>query len=408
MLNKNPKNIKKLNYKHKQSETSAFFSSTVPRCHQRVALPPQATRPDPGRFQKSTKSERIKKAMCLRMGSASAKRAASHFIVPSFKSIEAFSSTSFAERQHRRQSTFRTTRNFAAASSPLLPAPIPIDEVPIDPQSPGAQIAIVQALAPHYKSQTPVVLRSMLSKSDAYYCWRSLDYLQAAVGGDTPVYVEIGGSYADKNADKSEITFGEYIEYMRQFENKYGDGMGTENERKESEEQPPSHEIVYLAQNDLPSALYNDFDIPKLCDDASFARKYGVGGGNLYSCMFWMGPRGTLSPLHYDPLDNLLMQVVGTKRVLLYPKSVWLKDENNDISTAEEAAWAYAGSHGMQNNTSPVDVENPDLQKFPFFAKCPPPIECILKPGDSLYIPSKWWHHVRSLSRSVSVNAWWR
>ena len=350
--------------------------------------------------------------MCLRMGSASAKRAASHFIVPSLKSIEAscstFGATTFAERQHRCQSTFRTSRYFAAASSPPLPAPVPINEARIDPRSPNAQTVIAQALAPHYKSQTPVVLRSMLSKSDAYYCWRSLDYLQAAVGGDTPVYVEIGGSYADKNVDKSEIAFGEYIEYMRQFENRYGDGLDTENERKESEEQPPPHEIVYLAQNDLPLALYNDFDIPKLCDDASFARKHEVGEGKLYSCMFWMGPRGSLSPLHYDPLDNLLMQVVGTKRVLLYPRTVGVKDENESISAAEEAAWAYAGSDGMQNNTSPVDVENPDLQKYPLFDKCPPPIECILKPGDSLYIPAKWWHHVRSLSRSVSLNAWWR
>jgi hypothetical protein len=35
--------------------------------------------------------------------------------------------------------------------------------------------------------------------------------------------------------------------------------------------------------------------------------------------MLWMGPRHTVSPLHYDPLDNILMQIVGWKRVVLFP-----------------------------------------------------------------------------------------
>lgn len=345
--------------------------------------------------------------MSLRIGVAPAKRVASQICELSFRLTEAVSWTPCATFANQ-QSTTSATRYFAASSSPPLPAPVPINEALIDPTSPNIQTDIAQALAPHYKSQTPAVLRAMLSKSDAYYCWKSLDYLNAAVGGDTPVYVEIGGSYADANVQKPEISFGEYVQYMRQFENKYGDGNDMEIEINEPEKQPPPHEIVYLAQNDLPPALYNDFAMPQLCEDASFARKYDVGEGNLYSCMIWMGPRGTLSPLHYDPLDNLLMQVVGTKRVLLYPRTVGVTDTNDEISAAEEAAWTYAGLNGMQYNTSPVDVENPDLQKYPLFARCPPPIECTLNPGDSLYIPAKWWHHVRSLSRSVSVNAWWR
>ena len=345
------------------------------------------------------------------MGATPVKRVVSHFFKSSAKLTESVPSTScstFSKRRQGRQSTTRALRYFAASSSPPLPPPVPIDEAHIDPQSPEVQTDIAQTLSPYYKSQTPVVLRSMLSKSDAYYCWKSLDYLNAAVGGNTPVYVEIGGTYADANVQKPEISFGEYIEYMRQFENKYGDGNDTESEMTKSEQQPPPHEIVYLAQNDLPPALYNDFDMPQLCDDAGFSKKHDVGAGNLYSCMIWMGPRGALSPLHYDPLDNLLMQVVGTKRVLLYPRTVGVTDENDEISAAEESAWTYAGSDGMQYNTSPVDVENPDLQKYPLFAEAPPPIECILNPGDALYIPEKWWHHVRSLSRSVSVNMWWR
>jgi lysine-specific demethylase 8 len=319
--------------------------------------------------------------------------------------IKSFSKSSTSCSTKGRSATC-TIRYFASDSAQR-------HEIAIDPQSPNVQTLIAQALSPPYKSQTPVLLRSVLSKSDGYYCWKSLDYLQAAVGSDTPVYVEIGGSYANTDVQKPEITFGEYVEYMRHFEQRYGEGDGDDVvSAAVQRDQPPSHEIVYLAQNDLPLALYNDFDLPKLCDDADFARTHGVGEGKLYSCMLWFGPKGTVSPLHYDPLDNLLMQVVGTKRVLLYPKTVGLGDNADEqstaVSAAEKAAWVYAGSDGMQYNTSPVNVENPDLQKYPLFAKSPSPIEFILTPGDVLFIPAKWWHHVRSLSRSVSVNAWWR
>ena len=294
----------------------------------------------------------------------------------------------------------QSRRYFVSSAEPELPPSVPIDEFFIDPESANVQTSIAQAISPHQKSQTPIILRSVLSRSDAYHCWKSLDYLNAAVGADTPVYVEVGGSYADADVQKPEITFGEYAEYMRRFEEKYGDG------EEAVQTTPTPSEIVYLAQNDLPPALYNDFELPRLCDDAEFAQQHQVGEGKLYSCMLWFGPRGTVSPLHYDPLDNLLMQVVGTKRVLLFPRTSGLTDD--DVSLSEQGAWTYAGSGGTQYNTSPVNVEDPDLAKYPLFASSPPAIECTLNPGDVLFIPAKWWHHVRSLSRSVSVNAWWR
>lgn len=53
-----------------------------------------------------------------------------------------------------------------------------------------------------------------------------------------------------------------------------------------------------------------------------------------------------------------------------------------------------------------VEVENPDMLRFPEFAKAPY-LECVLKPGEVLFIPVQHWHYVRSLELSFSVSFWW-
>jgi len=60
----------------------------------------------------------------------------------------------------------------------------------------------------------------------------------------------------------------------------------------------------------------------------------------------------------------------------------------------------------MLDNTSQVNVEDIDCERFPEFSKAPY-FECILNEGEMLYIPEKWWHYVRSLSVSFSVSFWW-
>jgi len=58
-------------------------------------------------------------------------------------------------------------------------------------------------------------------------------------------------------------------------------------------------------------------------------------------------------------------------------------------------------------NTSRVDVEAVDDALYPNFrdAVC---WEGTLKAGDTLYIPEKWWHFIKSLSVSFSVSFWWQ
>ncbi|RLN87937.1 hypothetical protein BBJ28_00018010, partial [Nothophytophthora sp. Chile5] len=105
----------------------------------------------------------------------------------------------------------------------------------------------------------------------------------------------------------------------------------------------------------------------------------------------WFGPGGTVSPLHFDPKDNLLCQVVGAKYLRLYAP-----EESDKLYPVE----------GLLSNTSQVQVEAPDEERFPDFHGAAY-LECVLKEGEMLYIPPGYWHYVKSLDTSFSVSFWW-
>ena len=215
-----------------------------------------------------------------------------------------------------------------------------------------------------------------------------------AVGEDMDVDVEIGKGY--NSGQRVTMRFGEYLDYL---------ALCVENDTIDSS-RTDEVDVAYLAQNELFPQVQSDVPIPAFCCEPSGS--YDVGEGKLYHTMLWMGPRNTVSPLHFDPLDNLLIQLVGWKRILLFPPNGNSKASEEDHCESDDNLWHYAGVNGNQYNTSAVDIENPNYDTHPNFKLAPVPFECTMGPGDVLYIPSKWWHHVRSLEFSVSANIWWR
>ena len=221
--------------------------------------------------------------------------------------------------------------------------------------------------------------------------------------------VEVGKGY--NNGNRVSMMFGEYLNYLamnaKTESEEYLHSQRKEGQERDVQHQRENRDVAYLAQNELFHQVVGDIPIPNFCEDG----KYNIGGGKLYHTMLWMGPRDTVSPLHFDPLDNILMQVVGWKRVLLFPPDDRSHDSNDRGKDEFDRtpSWHYAGADGNQYNTSAVDIENPDDVRFPNYRLLGPvPYECVLGPGDGLYIPKRWWHHVRSLEMSVSANVWWR
>ena len=59
---------------------------------------------------------------------------------------------------------------------------------------------------------------------------------------------------------------------------------------------------------------------------------------------------------------------------------------------------------------SMVDFHKPDFDAHPLFAKALEQAQVVtLGPGDAVFIPSMWWHHVEGLAPfNILMNYWWR
>lgn len=112
----------------------------------------------------------------------------------------------------------------------------------------------------------------------------------------------------------------------------------------------------------------------------------------------WIGNRTRIAA-HYDLPDNVAVVAAGRRRFTLFPP--------------EQVSNLYIGPLDFTpagQAISLVDFHQPDLERFPKFEEAIRHAQVAeLAPGDALFIPSMWWHHIEALDRfNVLVNYWWR
>jgi len=111
----------------------------------------------------------------------------------------------------------------------------------------------------------------------------------------------------------------------------------------------------------------------------------------------WLGNRIT-TPTHIDEWNNIGCVVAGRRRFTLFPP--------------EQIANLYIGPLDFAPTGAPmslVPLRNPDFTRYPKFREALAAAHVAeLEPGDAIFIPPLWWHHVESLeSFNVLVNYWW-
>ncbi|RKP09052.1 cupin-like domain-containing protein [Thamnocephalis sphaerospora] len=123
---------------------------------------------------------------------------------------------------------------------------------------------------------------------------------------------------------------------------------------------------------------------------------------------FWMGTGRSVTSLHKDPYENLYAVMTGAKVFTLLPPTTQPCLYERDY----EHACYRADTLALEPTTPPqrvpwipVDPTRPDLERFPRYANARP-LTVRVEPGDMLYLPAMWFHHVQQEGRTVAVN-WW-
>lgn len=110
----------------------------------------------------------------------------------------------------------------------------------------------------------------------------------------------------------------------------------------------------------------------------------------------WIG-NATQVATHFDLSDNIAIVAAGQRRFTLFPP--------------EATPDLYPGPLNITLAGQPVsmvDPLNPDLDRYPNFVRALEiGLVTDLEPGDAIYIPTLWWHHVAaSAPINILVNYW--
>ena len=178
----------------------------------------------------------------------------------------------------------------------------------------------------------------------------------------------------------------------------YNDGMtGMNFTQREATVGSVLDRLLALRDKDAPPAVAMQ-SIPEPHALPGFARANPspLLGEEVFPRL-WIGNAATVHT-HHDMNDNIACAVAGRRRVILFPP-----DQTQNL---------YIGPFERTPAGPPVSmasVVEPDLDRHPRFAEAWAAAEVAdLEPGDALFIPYLWWHHVQSLDRfSVLVNYWW-
>ncbi len=149
----------------------------------------------------------------------------------------------------------------------------------------------------------------------------------------------------------------------------------------------PAPPAIYVGSTTLDSAL------PGFRDD----NPMDLGARHPLASI-WIGNRSRVAA-HQDVPDNLACVVAGRRRFTLFPP--------------DQLANLYIGPLDFTpagQSISLVDFAKPDFARFPRFADALQQAQVAeLAPGDAIFIPSLWWHHIESLAPfNALVNYWWR
>lgn len=158
----------------------------------------------------------------------------------------------------------------------------------------------------------------------------------------------------------------------------------------------PEHPSSYLNEVNIPDVFpeliadllpYFEYSLPDRLKSKLIPRKWGQREGIVE---LLIGGKGTCFPvLHYDGfhMHTFVTQIRGDKEFYFIPP--------------DQTKYLYV--ENKFSNKSPVSFFKPDYDKYPLFKNVKATM-VVVKEGETIYIPSGWWHTTRILSLSIAVS----
>jgi len=309
-----------------------------------------------------------------------------------------------------------------------VPPPSP---TPPDAPAPGTPARskyppwLVESAVPRYRHDDPRALRRIRKRlptvltdcplaAPAVEKW-DFDYLSAGMSqtAEVPVHVTAadvnsfpqvyGSSFA--KGDVEHMTFAAFREAAKREAAKprSADGrvdggkvlymqlpLGSMPARLPDDDSDEDPEERFSAAPQLGDAVHRDVCgfgwswVQGVAADAGFLQQ-------VESCQLWAGLGGSVTPCHYDVVENFFAQIRGRKRFLLFsPAESW-------------RLYPHATNHPLDRKAM-VKFDAPDLERYPDFkdARC---VEAVLGPGDVLFVPRFWWHHVLQVHGDTELDS---
>jgi len=208
----------------------------------------------------------------------------------------------------------------------------------------------------YLKPQQPVILRGLWKQYPAYDKW-TMDYFKKSMGD-----IEVN-LFSSINANPSEtlkvphavMKFDEYLKLI--------------------ETEPTDLRLFLFPVFKHKKELLQDFGYPD------------ITGRYIKVPFMFFGPKNSITRMHFDiDMGNVfLTQFSGRKRVVLF--------------APDQSDFLYKLPFNVH---STVDIDHPDYEQFPAL-KYAKGSTAILEHGDTLFMPSAYWHHIEYLDGGFSL-----
>lgn len=228
----------------------------------------------------------------------------------------------------------------------------------------SARVDVVDELTPEeFKKnylipEKPVVIRNLWKNYPAVKKW-TLDYFKETMGDIKIGLFSDEETYLDRSfkTPHTYMKFGEYLDLIAT--------------------KPTNLRIFLFNAFKYKPDLRNDFDYPNITN--SFLKRFPF--------MFFGGQNSTVR-IHQDmDMSNVfLTQLHGSKRVVLFHPSY------SDL--------LYRFPYTVHSG---VDIDHPDYEKFPGLRHVKG-VQCTIKNGETLFIPSGWWHYITYLEGGWAIS----